>query len=55
MGKPKRRKMTRVKDLAAKKARDVRGGKTAGDESLDDGKQKGSGGFLGGGIGTVSR
>jgi hypothetical protein len=54
MTKPKRRKPTRMKDLAAKKPHNVRGGKGTAD-SLQDAKDKASGGLLGTSIGTMAR
>ena len=53
MGKAKRRKSTRVRDLAAKKTRDVRGGKKTADETVDDGKDKASGSFWGSIVGSI--
>ena len=52
MGKAKRRKSTRVRDLAAKKTRDVRGGKKTADETVD-GKDKASGSIWGSIIGSI--
>jgi hypothetical protein len=54
MGKPKRKKPTRVNDLAAKKVRDVRGGKKAADESVSTSQDKASGGWLGALLGTIT-
>lgn len=53
MGKAKRSKTTRVKDLAAKKTRDVRGGKKTAEESVDDGKGKTTGSLWSSIVGSI--
>ena len=55
MGKAKRSKSIRVKDLAAKKTRDVRGGKKTAEETVDDGKGKTSGSLWGSTVGSTPK